>query len=114
MSKLSLSFLVFALVLGITACGPKAEAPAPEATPEATEEVVEVVEEALVAVAVLQPRADTEVAGRVTFTQTAEGVVVVANVTGVAPGLHGIHLHEKGDCSADDFTSTSPLARPVG
>ena len=83
MSKLSLSLLVLTLLVATTACGPKAEAPAPEAAPEAAEEAVEVVEEALVAVAVLTPRADTEVAGTVTFTQTAEGVVVVANVSGV-------------------------------
>jgi Cu-Zn family superoxide dismutase len=114
MSKLSLSLLVFALLLGITACGPKAEAPAPEPTSEAVEEMVEVVEEALVAVAVLQPRADTQVAGKVTFTQTADGVMVVADVSGVAPGLHGIHLHEKGDCSAEDFTSTGGHFNPTG
>jgi len=114
MSKLSLSLLVFALLLGITACGPKAEAPAPEPTSEVVEEMVEVVEEALVAVAVLQPRADTQVAGKVTFTQTADGVMVVADVSGVAPGLHGIHLHEKGDCSAEDFTSTGGHFNPTG
>jgi Cu-Zn family superoxide dismutase len=50
----------------------------------------------------------------VTFTQTGEGVVVAAHVSGVAPGLHGIHLHEKGDCSAEDFTSTGGHFNPTG
>jgi Cu-Zn family superoxide dismutase len=113
MSKLSLSLLTVVLLVGLMACGPKAEAPAPEASePEA--QVVEVVEEALVAVAVLTPRADTEVAGTMTFTQTGEGVVVAANISGVAPGHHGIHLHEKGDCSAGDFTSTGGHFNPTG
>ena len=114
MSKLSLSLLVLALLVGVTACGPKSEAPTPEAPSEAAEEVVETVEEALVGVAVLTPRADTDVAGTVTFTQTGEGVVFVANISGVAPGLHGIHLHEKGDCSAGDFTSTGGHFNPTG
>lgn len=114
MSKLSLSLLVLAVLVGMTACGPKSEAPAPEASSEAAEEIVEIVEEALVGVAVLMPRADTDVAGKVTFTQTGEGVVMVANVSGVAPGLHGIHLHEKGDCSAGDFTSTGGHFNPTG
>lgn len=113
MPKLSLSLFALALLVAIMACGPKAEAPAPEvAEPEA--QVVEVVEEAAVAVAVLIPRADTEVTGTVTFTQTGEGVVVAAHISGVAPGLHGIHLHEKGDCSADDFTSTGGHFNPTG
>lgn len=30
---------------------------------------------------------------------------VTVALTGVPEGAHGIHLHEKGDCSADDFTS---------
>lgn len=114
MSKLSHSLLVIVLLMGALACGPKAESPAPEAAPEPAAEVVEVVEEALVAVAALMPRADTEVAGTVTFTQTGEGVVVVASISGVEPGLHGIHLHEKGDCSAADFTSTGGHFDPTG
>jgi len=114
MSKLSLSLLVLVLLVSVTACGPKAGSPAPEASSEPAAQVVEVVEEALVAVAVLTPRAGTEVAGTVTFTQTGEGVVVAAHVSGVAPGLHGIHLHEKGDCSAEDFTSTGGHFNPTG
>jgi len=114
MSKLSLSLLVLVLFASVMACGPKAESPAPEISSEPVAEVVEVVEEALVAIAVLTPRADTEVAGTVTFTQTGEGVVVVANISGVAPGLHGIHLHENGDCGTGDFTSTGGHFNPTG
>ena len=43
MSKLSLSLLVLAVLVGMTACGPKSEAPAPEASSEAAEEIVEIV-----------------------------------------------------------------------
>ncbi|MGB5160956.1 MAG: superoxide dismutase family protein [Thermoanaerobaculia bacterium] len=113
MSKPLFFLLVLILLVSVTACGPRADSPAPEASSEPAAQVVEVVEEALVAVAVLTPRAGTEVAGTVTFTQTGEGVVVAAHVSGVAPGLHGIHLHEKGDCSAEDFTSTGGHFNPT-
>lgn len=114
MSKLSPSLLVIVLLASVMACSPKAESPAPETSSEPVAQVVEVVEEALVAGAVLTPRADTDVAGTVTFTQTGEGVVIEASISGVTPGLHGIHLHEKGDCSADDFTSTGGHFNPTG
>jgi Cu-Zn family superoxide dismutase len=114
MSKLSLSSFVLVLLVGVIACGPKAEAPPPEASSEPVAQVVEVVEVAQEAIAVLMPRAGTEVSGTVTFTQTGEGVVVVAKIAGVSPGLHGFHLHEKGDCSAPDFTSTGGHFNPTG
>ena len=32
-------------------------------------------------------------------------VVVVARLSGLAPGNHGFHIHENGDCSAPDASS---------
>jgi len=114
MSKLSLSAFVLVFLVGVIACGPKAEAPLPEASSEPVTQVVEVVEVAQEAIAILMPRAGTEVSGTVTFIQSGEGVVVVAKIAGVSPGLHGFHLHEKGDCSAPDFTSTGGHFNPTG
>ena len=51
------------------------------------------------AIAVLHPLGDSKVMGKVTFTQTADGLVVVADVSGLTPGKHGFHIHEWGDCS---------------
>lgn len=48
--------------------------------------------------AATQP-ANQAVAGTVTFTSSADGVKVVADLTGLSPGKHGIHIHEKTDMS---------------
>ena len=55
------------------------------------------------AVAVVHAASGSQVAGTVTFTQTADGVSVVADITGLAPGKHGFHIHEFGDASAVDL-----------
>lgn len=49
---------------------------------------------------------DGTVLGTVTFTATESGVVgIVVAVEGLAAGVHAIHVHETGDCSAEDFSS---------
>lgn len=57
------------------------------------------------AVAVLHPTEGNDVAGTVTFTPADEGLRVTAQVSGLAPGGHGYHIHLYGDCSAADGTS---------
>ena len=57
------------------------------------------------AVARLADRDGNEV-GSAAFYETASGRTwVVVQATGLAEGIHGVHVHETGDCSADDFTS---------
>jgi len=68
----------------------------------------------LQAVAELQPTQGNNVKGTVTFTEVADGVRVVAEITGLAPGEHGFHVHEKGDCSAPDATSAGDHFNPTG
>ncbi len=39
--------------------------------------------------------------GTVTFTQSKSGILhIIVEMTGVAPGSHGMHIHEKGACDA--------------
>ena len=54
------------------------------------------------------------VAGTVVFVQEGRKVFVVAEVTGLTPGAHGFHVHEKGDCSAADFSSAGGHFNPDG
>jgi superoxide dismutase, Cu-Zn family len=43
--------------------------------------------------------------GSATLTAGPAGVMIKVDAKGLTPGWHGMHLHEKGDCSAADFTS---------
>jgi Cu-Zn family superoxide dismutase len=52
--------------------------------------------------------------GKVTFNQTADGVVVVADVMGLTPGKHGFHIHEYGDCSDPKGLSAGGHYNPEG
>jgi Cu-Zn family superoxide dismutase len=40
--------------------------------------------------------------GTVTFTQGPNGLRLVADLKGVPPGKHGLHLHANGQCAHDD------------
>ena len=42
--------------------------------------------------------------GKVSLTEAPKGVVLRVEASGLAPGWHGLHLHEKADCSKADFT----------
>ncbi|WP_132992359.1 superoxide dismutase family protein [Gordonia zhaorongruii] len=44
--------------------------------------------------------------GMATFTSTGSAVTVELRVTGIEPGLHGVHVHSVGKCdAADNFSS---------
>ncbi len=70
------------------------------------------------ATATLAPASGSSVTGTVTFAQQGETVLVTADVSGLKPGAHGFHVHEKGDCSAPDATSAgghfNPTSQPHG
>jgi superoxide dismutase, Cu-Zn family len=52
------------------------------------------------AMSTLAATGEVKVTGMVHFTQEKEGVRVQANVQGLPPGLHGFHVHEKGNCDS--------------
>jgi Cu-Zn family superoxide dismutase len=66
------------------------------------------------AMADLSPTAGNTVRGTVTFTQEDGGVRVVADLAGLTPGDHGMHIHERGDCSATDASSAGDHFNPTG
>jgi Cu-Zn family superoxide dismutase len=66
------------------------------------------------AVCVLYPTQGNNVTGTITFTVTDQGVRVVADIHGLTPGKHGFHIHECGDCSAQDGNSAGGHFNPLG
>lgn len=41
-------------------------------------------------------------------------VTVSVSLSGLPQGMHAVHLHTTGDCSADDFTSAGGHLNPMG
>lgn len=68
------------------------------------------------ATATLAPTSGQTAAGTVTLTQLADGSVrVQVDLTGVPAGMHGFHIHEKGDCGDNGNAAGghyNPLATP--
>lgn len=66
------------------------------------------------AMAKLEARSGSTVAGNVSFTALPGGVRIEAQVSGLTPGEHGFHVHDVGDCSAPDASSAKGHFNPAG
>lgn len=65
------------------------------------------------ATANLQALGASGVKGTVDFTMLSDGEVRIdADITGLTPGKHGMHVHEWGDCSAADGMSAGGHFNP--
>jgi Cu-Zn family superoxide dismutase len=61
----------------------------------------------------LEPKSGSSVSGTATFTERDGEVVLEAKISGLTPGTHAIHIHEKSDCSSDDATSAGGHWNPT-
>jgi Cu-Zn family superoxide dismutase len=114
MLQLRRPIVALALILTISALGvgcaqEETAAPVPETTPVAEPEPMP----AASATADFASK-DGEIQGTATFTEDEGGVEIHVAVEGAPPGTHGFHIHEVGDCSADDFTSAGGHFNPGG
>lgn len=70
------------------------------------------------AVATLAPTSGSNASGTVQLTQLRDGSVrVKVDLTGVPAGVHGFHIHEKGDCGDNGNAAGghyNPLGTPHG
>lgn len=57
-------------------------------------------------------RADGRAMGNVAVSEGADGVTLAGRVTGLPPGMHGLHLHEKGLCDGPKFESAGGHLNP--
>jgi Cu-Zn family superoxide dismutase len=119
MKKTSLIVLALLLGLGYSCKQAKKEAEAvSEEAQETMEPMTQEAEEIVISFN-MEPKSDSNVEGVVNFTGgKGQKVAMSAKFSGLTPGEHAIHLHEKADCSAADATSTgghwNPTAQPHG
>src|SRR5437868_11912085 len=66
------------------------------------------------AIAVLSPTQGNDARGTVYFTRLKDGVRVDGEISGLKPGSHGFHIHDKGDCSSPDANSAGGHYNPTG
>lgn len=113
--------LATAGILSLAACKPKddtattAPGPAPEASMPAPDPVPPPPTMPAAggsATAVLKPTQGNNVAGTLQFMTMDGKVHVTGSLTGLSPGPHGFHIHEKGDCSAPDGSSAGGHFNP--
>ena len=88
--------------------------PAPVAAPAATQGTVSPMAPVAAGpiVATIDSKSGSRATGQVVLTEAGAGVHVVVTVEGAAPGTHGLHFHENGDCSAMDGTSAKGHYNP--
>ncbi len=61
----------------------------------------------------LEPKSNSTVSGTATFSEKNGTVTFEAKISGLKPGVHAIHIHEKADCSAGDATSAGGHWNPT-
>jgi Cu-Zn family superoxide dismutase len=103
--------LCFLLLMAVVACqapdtGQEAPKPAAAVEPEPARRIV--------AVADLAPKSGSELSGLAVLTETGGEVEFDVRIERVEPGLHAVHIHETGDCSAEDATSAGGHWNPTG
>ena len=62
---------------------------------------------------VFESKSKTTTAGTATFLEKNGNVTFVAKLSGLNPGVHAIHIHEKADCTAADGSSAGGHWNPT-
>ena len=63
--------------------------------------------------AMIDALGDSGVTGMAVFTQNGDQITLTIEIQGATPGLHGVHIHANGDCSAPDGTSAGGHWNPT-
>ena len=65
------------------------------------------------AIAVIGPTSGSDLTGTAIFTQNGDTITLTIEIQNVSPGLHAVHIHATGDCSAPDGTSAGGHWNPT-
>jgi Cu-Zn family superoxide dismutase len=106
---------IFALILGLTmiGCGGQQQETSDQQVSTQQAQQSQLFTNLNSAVAVIHSAAGEDVSGAVLFTRTPEGIRVQADISGLSEGEHGFHIHQYGDCTADDLTSAGGHYNPL-
>jgi superoxide dismutase, Cu-Zn family len=67
-----------------------------------------------VAKADIDAKSGSKLKGKATFTDAGNGMITFRlEVSDAAPGMHAVHIHEKGDCSSPDGKSAGDHWNPT-
>lgn len=107
LSKLAIAVIGSTIMVS---CGPSnkdEDTSSNDTTEMASEDKEPEVEKVMLeAKATIDPASGSNMHGEITFTDLGEGdVTFKLSVEGAEPGTHAVHLHQNGDCSAEDATS---------
>ncbi len=62
---------------------------------------------------ILESKSESNASGKVAFSETDGVVTLEIKLTGLTPGIHAVHIHEKADCSSPDGKSTGGHWNPT-
>jgi Cu-Zn family superoxide dismutase len=65
-------------------------------------------------IAYVNPRSESECFGSAIFINEGGKITVQVSIEGAPPGEHACHIHEVGDCSAQDASSAGAHWNPTG
>ena len=65
------------------------------------------------AIAQIGSASGSTLTGTAIFTKDGENITVSVEIQNASPGLHAVHIHENGDCSAPDATSAGGHWNPT-
>ena len=66
------------------------------------------------AIATIGPASESSVIGTAVFTQNGDQITLTIEIQNASPGMHAVHIHEKGDCSSSDGKSAGGHWNPTG
>jgi Cu-Zn family superoxide dismutase len=116
MKKIAISLMIAGLVL-VSCKDDKKKMESDEMTDTEVVEEVKKAEVKKITIA-LESKSGSTATGKVTFTEDNGVVKMEAVLSGLSPGMHAIHLHEKADCTSDDGKSSgghwNPTFEPHG
>ena len=61
----------------------------------------------------MEPKSGSEVTGNATFVLEGDKVTLYLSLQNLPPGVHAAHIHEFGDCSAEDGSSAGGHWNPL-